>query len=392
MLKFRQSISGWKWTLLSVGLAILVVSMWYTNYLATKLSEGERDRVDVFVRAHYEISKNDDLNDDITFYADILLREDDIPLINTDLNDSILYASKAFGEGRDTNMAFLRQQIEKIKKTGPPPIENTSSYGRYRIYYKESRLISLLTYFPLVQLLLLGTFVAVGFLGVSATKRAEQNRVWVGMAKETAHQLGTPISAILAWIEHLRERADDQQMEIVDELRHDVEKLELVADRFSKIGSAPSLEKTDLRAQLLKSRDYMARRASRHVQFDFSTVEAGALLFARVNLHLFDWVIENLIRNALDALEDGTGTITVSIYQEGQDACIDLSDTGKGIAPANLRKVFDPGFSTKQRGWGLGLSLAKRIIEQYHRGKIYVQSSKPGEGTTFTIRLPKEGG
>jgi signal transduction histidine kinase len=364
--------------------------MWYTNYLAVRLSDGERERLDVIVRAHQELSNIEDLNTDISFYADILVRSENIPLINTDLNDNILFATKAFGAGNDTNIVFLKKQIEQIKRTGPPPIVNPSPNGPYKIYYKESRVLRLLTYFPLVQLLLIGAFVAVGFMGITSARRAEQNRVWVGMAKETAHQLGTPISAILAWIEHLRENATSEQHEIVTELRHDVEKLELVADRFSKIGSAPALDKTDLREQLLKSRDYMSRRASRHIEFDFSAVESIGPVHAKVNAHLFDWVVENLIRNALDAL-DAKGVIAVAVYAEGKDVCIDISDTGKGIAPAHVRKVFEPGFSTKQRGWGLGLSLAKRIIEQYHSGKIYVKSSKPGEGTTFTIRLPKEG-
>lgn len=387
-MKFWQQISGWKGTLVSVGLVILAVSMWYTNYLANKLSEGERDKVDVLVRAHQEIINNEDLDADISFYADILLQADDIPLINTDLNDNILYATKAFGEGNDTNIVYLEKQVEEIKKKGPPPIINSSPYGPYKIYYKESRLLRLLTYFPLVQLLLLGTFVAVGFMGISSAKKAEQNRVWVGMAKETAHQLGTPISAILAWIEHLKERVRPDEQEIVDELRHDVEKLELVADRFSKIGSAPVLERTDIRKELAQCRDYMARRASRHVAFDFHDIDTGPPAFAKINPHLFDWVIENMLRNALDALE-GEGKIIATIHEDEQGLYIDISDTGKGIPSSQFKKVFEPGFTTKQRGWGLGLSLAKRIIEQYHAGKIYVKKSKMGEGTTFTIKLPK---
>jgi len=264
-----------------------------------------------------------------------------------------------------------------------------NKYGAYKIYYKQSRLLQLLTYFPIVQLLLLATFVAIGFMGISSAKRAEQNRVWVGMAKETAHQLGTPISGILAWIEHLKENATGAQGEIVQELRRDVEKLELVADRFSKIGSAPVLERIDICKQLLDSREYMVRRASRHITFDFSNVEQRDPVYVRVNPHLFDWVIENLLRNALDALE-GDGTISANVQQDDHHVYIDVSDTGKGIPQAQVNKVFEPGFTTKQRGWGLGLSLAQRIIEQYHSGKIYVKKSKPGEGTTFTIRLPKD--
>jgi hypothetical protein len=362
--------------------------MWYTNYLANRLSAAERERLDVIVRAHQELSNIEDLNADITFYSDILLHADDIPLINTDMNDKILYATKAFGEGNDTNTVFLQKQMEEIKKNGPPPIINPSPHGPYKIYYKESRLLRLLTYFPLVQLLLLGTFVAVGFMGISSAKRAEQNRVWVGMAKETAHQLGTPISAILAWIEHLKESATDEQHEIVHELRHDVEKLELVADRFSKIGSAPILERTDIRRELIQCRDYMARRASRHIVFEFDDLDKEPPVYAMINPHLFDWVVENLLRNALDALE-GEGRISATVSEDEHEVSIDISDTGKGIPSSQFKKVFEPGFTTKQRGWGLGLSLAKRIIEQYHSGKIFVKKSKPGEGTTFTIKLPK---
>ncbi|HLF64090.1 MAG TPA: HAMP domain-containing sensor histidine kinase [Saprospiraceae bacterium] len=387
-MKLWQQISAWKGTLVLVGLVILGVSMWYTNYLAIRLSDAERERLDVIVRAHQEISNIEDLNADISFYADILLHADDIPLINTDMNDKVHFATKAFGEGNDTNIVFLQKQIEEIKKKGPPPIINPSPDGPYKIYYKESRLLQLLTYFPLVQLLLIGAFVAIGFMGISSARRAEQNRVWVGMAKETAHQLGTPISAILAWIEHLKERVTTEQQEIVQELRHDVEKLELVADRFSKIGSAPVLERTDLRRELAQCRDYMARRASRHVKFEFDDVDKEAQVYALINPHLFDWVIENMLRNALDALE-GEGKITATVHEDDHDVYIDISDTGKGIPQSQFKKVFEPGFTTKQRGWGLGLSLAKRIIEQYHSGKIFVKKSKQGEGTTFTIKLPK---
>lgn len=383
-----QKISGWKGTLVTVGLVILGVSMWYTNYLAIRLSDGERERLDVIVRAHQELSRIEDLNADITFYSDILIRSENIPLINTDMNDKLIFATKAFGEGNDTNTVFLQRQIEMIKRTGPPPIINPSPYGPYKIYYKESRLLRLMTYFPLVQLLLIGAFVAVGFMGITAARRAEQNRVWVGLAKETAHQLGTPISAILAWLEHLKEGANQEQQEIVHELRHDVEKLELVADRFSKIGSAPALVRTDICKELLECRDYMARRASRHVIFNFDDLVAQGPVFAQINSHLFDWVIENLLRNALDALE-GTGTITAKIQTEADTVSIDIADTGKGIPSSLFKKVFDPGFSSKKRGWGLGLSLAKRIIEQYHAGKIFVKKSKLGEGTTFTIKIPK---
>jgi signal transduction histidine kinase len=207
------------------------------------------------------------------------------------------------------------------------------------------------------------------------------------MAKETAHQLGTPISAILAWIEHLKEILGDDpdQQEIITELTKDVNRLDLVADRFSKIGSAPKLVEIDLYAQLDECKEYMEKRASRKIVFDF---DKGSGKNVMINEHLFNWVIENLIRNALDAM-GGTGKISTIVYEENNYFCLDLTDTGKGIAPSKFKTIFQPGYSTKSRGWGLGLSLAKRIIENYHSGKIYVKNSTPNQETTFTIKLPK---
>ena len=208
------------------------------------------------------------------------------------------------------------------------------------------------------------------------------------MAKETAHQLGTPISAILAWVEHLKDTNADNpgQLEIIEELGTDITRLELIADRFSKIGSAPELEKTNIYEQLELIKNYMRKRASRNVEFEFSTSDEP--LYVDINRHLFSWVLENLIRNALDAM-GGSGLISTKVHQEDGHISLDLTDTGKGIPASKHKLVFRPGYSTKVRGWGLGLSLAKRIIENYHKGKIFVKNSKIDEGTTFTIRLPK---
>ena len=228
-----------------------------------------------------------------------------------------------------------------------------------------------------------------GYLGLSSARQAEQNRVWVGMAKETAHQLGTPISAIVAWIEHLRGMSINRpdQLEILDELTNDVARLDLIADRFSKIGSAPNLEAKDIYKELDKARIYMQRRASRRVKFQFP--ETGAeKKYVNINAPLFNWVMENLLRNALDAM-DGEGLIKADVYEDHEMVCIDISDTGKGIPSSKQKMVFQPGFTTKKRGWGLGLSLAKRIIEEYHEGKIFVKQSEQNQGTIFTIKLPK---
>ena len=243
-------------------------------------------------------------------------------------------------------------------------------------------------YFPIAQFALIGFFVGLGYYLFNAARRGEQNRVWAGMAKETAHQLGTPISAIIAWIEFLKESNTDrpEELEVIGELRNDVTRLELIADRFSKIGSEPELEKARLFDLTEEIKDYMKRRSPRKVIFDFPEEDKGQ--YAMVNKHLFSWVLENLIRNSLDAM-DGSGTISAQIKEDQRYITIDISDTGKGIPASKHKEVFTPGYSTKQRGWGLGLSLAKRIIEQYHKGKIFVKSSKANEGTTFSIQLPR---
>lgn len=379
------TITKWKFILILAGMVILALSMAYTNYLAQKLSEGEFDKMNMLTLAYAELADSTDLDKDVSLPLQIVERNQDIPVISTDLNDRIIWA-RSFGPERDTNMTFLKKQLEEIKKEGPPPIVNNSRTGAFKIYYTESKLLRLLTFFPIFQLLLLIAFISIGFIGFSATKKAEQNRVWVGMAKETAHQLGTPISAILAWVEHLRNEASLENKEIVEELANDVNRLELIADRFSKIGSKPALERVNLYAVLENTREYMEKRASRRIRFDFPD-KSGEPLIVSVNVHLFSWVLENIIRNALDAME-GEGTISAKVTRVNKHVRIDIRDTGKGIPTSQLKKVFEPGFTTKQRGWGLGLSLAKRIIENYHQGRIYVKESKTGEGTAFSIELP----
>ncbi|MEL6988168.1 MAG: HAMP domain-containing sensor histidine kinase, partial [Bacteroidota bacterium] len=287
----------------------------------------------------------------------------------------------------DEDQELLTARKEKLLANGFEPLEG-SGYSRY-IYYEESTLIKLLKYLPLVQLLLISTFIAAGYFSFSTARRSEQNQVWAGMAKETAHQLGTPISAIIAWIEHLKLTAEEnpEQLEIIGELRNDVTRLELIADRFSKIGSEPVLEKTNIFRELEACKNYMQKRAPKKVQFKFPNPEASPI-FVRINPPLFDWVIENLLRNALDAM-GGSGMISAFVEEEGDYINIDIIDTGKGIPGNKLKTVFQPGYTTKKRGWGLGLSLAKRIIENYHNGKIFVKNSKLNEGTTFSIKLPK---
>lgn len=389
--------SYWKWYLAAGGALIIIISLLYTRYLADRLIEREKQQAEQFAEAMRMLAKM--RTDTTSYYWDLTLnlkiieQNTTIPVVL--LNESgEIEAYRNIDERnldtmdiKDVQKALdrmMNQDTGVIELVFPPDIHKT-------LIYTHSRLLWWLQLYPVLQLSLIAAFIALGYIGFSSARRAEQNQVWLGMAKETAHQLGTPITAILGWIETLKavneERPDNQEM--LDELRNDVTRLELVADRFSKIGASPELTPTDFYVQLEKNRDYMQRRAPRKVEFDFPKPGAHAPLLVNINPPLFDWVIENLLRNAIDALEGGIGRISANIYEEGKYICLDINDTGKGIPPGKFRTVFKPGYSTKTRGWGLGLSLSKRIIEDYHRGKIFVKNSEPGKGTTFTVKMPK---
>lgn len=380
--------SRWKIYLAIAGILIVALSMAYTNYLADRLTIEERNKVDQWGLAQDQINDADNEDYelcDFTLHIKLLESNTSIPVIWVSEGGTINFAIN-FGEEKDTNTVFLQNELENIKASGKEPIK---TYGGY-LYYKDSTILVLLQYLPVVQFILIAAFILFGYLGFSSSRRAEQNRVWVGMAKETAHQLGTPISAIMAWIEHLKSYAAENEgiAEIITELDNDVKRLDLVADRFSKIGSAPELEKVNIYEELESCKIYMQKRASRKIAFNFPGLVTPPL-YVKINPHLFDWVVENLLRNALDAME-GTGEINADIYEEKEFVVIDISDTGKGIPTSKMKTVFQPGYTTKKRGWGLGLSLAKRIIETYHSGRIFVKKSVINEGTTFTIKLPKE--
>ncbi len=375
--------SRWKWYLGAVGIIIVLISLVYTNFLSKRLAEGERTKAENIALAMTTINEAD-YTENLDLELQTIQSNTTIPIIIQYENGTLEAIN--FSEERLSDSTFLARQVTAMEKEGFEPISN--SLGQ-KFYYKESTVLRLLRFFPLVQLILIASFIGFGYLGLSAARRSEQNRVWVGMAKETAHQLGTPISGMVAWLENLKllREEDGEVLEIVEELGKDVNRLELIADRFSKIGSSPKLEPIDLYYELDQCRSYMERRAPRKVKFDFPGPQTG-IATVNINAHLFDWVIENLLRNALDAM-GSEGNISATIYEEGSQFCIDISDTGKGILPSRFKTVFQPGFTTKKRGWGLGLSLAKRIIEDYHKGKIFVKDSIENVGTTFTIKLPK---
>ncbi|MFM7839513.1 MAG: sensor histidine kinase, partial [Chitinophagaceae bacterium] len=281
---------------------------------------------------------------------------------------------------------YLPKKLAQFRAENPPIIwrdpQNETQVNYF--YYGDTSLLDQVRYYPLVQLLIIGLFIILTIVALTTSFRSAQNQVWAGMAKETAHQLGTPLSSLQGWVEMLKGTAADAR--IVEEMSKDVDRLRLVSDRFGKIGSTPHLEPHDILQQVSTMMEYMRKRATDKVVFQFNTQHQQLVI--PVSPPLFDWVIENLLKNALDAME-ARGTISVTVHADEKEVYIDISDTGKGISPSHVRKVFTPGFTTKKRGWGLGLSLSKRIIEQYHRGKLFVKQTEVGKGTTFRIILHK---
>ena len=389
------SSSRWPTFLALAGLLIVGASVWYTNRLASGLADVEQKYVDLYEESLNRLSEADPVDtssmDDTSIEMDIMSSMKSVPriLVNREGGVDDWFGFGARDDYDPTDRTEDSLYIAGVLKRWIQDDRRPLAIGPQLQYFGESSLLRELRYFPWVQFLLISSFVFLGYLGINQTRRAEQNRVWVGLAKETAHQLGTPISAIMGWVAHLRAlyENDEDIVMVADELEHDVERLSMVANRFSKIGATPELEVHNIYEELDKCREYMQKRAPRKVTFDFPGPDAGDLPVA-INPLLFDWVFENLLRNALDAM-DGKGHLAGSVRAAGDKVIIDITDTGKGIKPKDVKRVFKPGFTTKKRGWGLGLSLVKRIVEEYHRGRIVVSRSEPGVGTTFSITLPR---
>ena len=379
MIGFRFN---WRWLLALLGIAIICGTIFYSQYLAQKIRTEEQQKIEQWLAASKAI-----LNPDLTLPNLIRNEQHSIPIIETDEKDSITSYFNLDSFKIANDKSYLSKQF-KIFRSQNPPLEikwSDSPYTANRYYYGHTALLDQVRYYPLIQLLLVAVLIFFIVYSISTHNRAIQNQVWAGMAKETAHQLGTPLSSLQGWIEMLKE--EGLPAETVSELQKDVDRLKLVSDRFSKIGSIPHLEKSDIVLQIQQMLDYMRKRTTSKVQFIFET-DGLKTVEANISPPLFDWVIENLLKNALDAME-GRGSIDVKIKDEPQQVIIDVSDTGKGISAVNVRRVFDPGFTTKKRGWGLGLSLSKRIMETYHKGELFVKHSDLGKGTTFRIVLPK---
>lgn len=370
--------------LLFLATLIVGASLIYTHILATNLGEQERNKVALWANAYKNLNQADE-NTDIGFLFDVIKNNETVPVILADEAGDIKAWRNLDSIKAERDPDYLVRQLKNMKEDRPPIVVQVGPDEENYIYYKDSFPLVQLRFFPFVQLGVIALFILIGYVTIMTTRSAEQNRVWVGMAKETAHQLGTPISSLMAWVEYLKESGDKPiRPEVTEEIEKDVNRLELVAERFSKIGSKPSLDPLDLNALLLRSMNYVKDRASGKVNFQLIEKDQVS---ADLNAPLFEWVMENLLKNALDAME-GAGQLSITVSQLENTAIIDVIDDGKGIPRSKFNTVFQPGFSTKKRGWGLGLALTKRIVEQYHGGKIVVKDSVEGKGTTFRITLP----
>ncbi|MBL7773870.1 MAG: HAMP domain-containing histidine kinase [Chitinophagaceae bacterium] len=380
-----QKYLNWKTTLVLIAVVIAATAMFFANRLTKKLAYEERKKVDVIQQALEMAVKQNEEN--LILASTIISSNETIPLINTDSKDSIINIinidTLVSNNQKDREQHLIRVLAE-LKKMHPPIEISISDTEKQFIYYGESQLLKQLRYFPYLLLFILFLFLLIVATFINTSGRQIRDKVWVGMSKETAHQLGTPLTSLVAWLEYLK--TTNIEKPALEEMQKDVFRLQLIADRFSKIGSVPQLEEEILQNRLKEIISYMQRRASKNVQFEIHSNKPEVLVV--ICGPLFDWVIENLIRNALDAM-DGKGKISLQIRDEITQTVIDITDTGKGISPKNVKRVFNPGFSTKKRGWGLGLSLAKRIISEYHYGDIFVKKSELGKGTTFRIILKR---
>ncbi len=380
-----QSLFSWRTVLALVAIAIVSGTIIYSQYLAKKIIREESQKVAQWVEASKAVINNPSM--DLTLPNLIRNEQTSIPIIETDERDSIISYINLDSTKAAQDTAFLEHKLREFRAANKPIVLKLSEdpYMANKYYYGNTTLLTEVRYFPLIQLFVVALFIFVTIVSITTRNQSTQNQVWAGMAKETAHQLGTPISSLQGWVEMLREIPGNDQ--ITPELQKDVNRLKLVSDRFGKIGSRPQLEMVNLVTQVGQMVEYIRRRATPKVLFSIDSQEETEV-YAKVSPLLFDWVIENLLKNALDAME-GKGEIAVTIRDTDADTIVDVRDTGKGISAANINRIFKPGFTTKKRGWGLGLSLSKRIIEQYHKGQLFVKTSEPGKGTTFRIVLVK---
>ncbi len=392
---FYQNNTTLKWVVLGISILISIGSIYYTHILVDQLKERERQQVQLYAKAIEFFANDEGTSGDVNFIAqEILFQNNSIPIIQIDEKGKILSIRNVdvtetwTAKRKET---FLENQISLMGKTYDPirvtlrDPQTGEVFGTQYIYYRNSFLLTQLIAYPFIQLSVIAIFAFISYLAFSYSRSAEQNQVWVGLAKETAHQLGTPISSLMAWIEVIRDFPEMKEKGVVEELEKDVQKLRMVTERFSSIGSVPVLKKENVVLLINNVVNYLRPRVSSKVKMEVYTLSEN--IAANVHAPLFEWVIENLCKNAVDAMEN-SGTIAIKILRGSEGKVfIDISDTGKGIPRSKIQMVFRPGFTTKKRGWGLGLTLAQRIVDTYHNGKISVKNSEENVGTTFRIAL-----
>jgi len=375
----------WKILFLVLGLLIALSSLYYSNNIVQKLADEEEKKVKLIAKVWRELA---DVNStaDISFLLDIIKDNSTVPVILATADNEIVSWKNLDSIQAEQNPSYLKEVLMDMKNQNEAIKveinENTSQF----IYYKNSILIDALKFYPWIQLSVIFLFMILAYSAFSSSRNAEQKQVWVGMAKETAHQLGTPLSSLYGWLEYFK--SSGTSAEICAEIEKDIERLNIIADRFSKIGSTPKLEKENIVQLMQKNIEYLQKRISKNIQLNFSSVVSSDST-VYVSFPLLNWVIENVCKNAVDAM-GGNGELSIVITEDKSGFIIDIQDTGKGIPKAQIKQIFKPGFTSKKRGWGLGLSLAKRIIEEYHQGKIFVKHSEINVGTTIRIILPKQ--
>ena len=369
-----------KYLFIVAAVVIAIASVFVSDLLIKDLAREERQKIEVWAEATRVLTSEDpSLN--MNLILQIIQGNTAIPVMLCNDRDSVMnYKNLELPEKNVDE--FLQQKVQELKKKKDPIVIDMEDGTYQYLYYDDSLILKRLLVYPYAQLTVMAVFILTAFLALASTKKAEQNKVWVGLSKETAHQLGTPISSLIAWLEYLKLKEVDPTL--LAEMEKDVKRLEMIAERFSKIGSTPEPVPVNICESVRSALDYMETRISSKVKITVEAPEEPVMVL--MNQALFAWVVENLCKNAVDAME-GQGNITFHIEEKGKKVRIDVTDTGKGILKSKFKTVFNPGYTTKKRGWGLGLSLVKRIIESYHGGKIYVKSSEIGKGTTFRIEL-----
>lgn len=381
--------------LLIIAVLIAIGTLYYTQTLVQKLQEKERQIVELYAKGIEYLANTTNPDVDITFLFDNIIKPIDFPLIQSDAENNVYNKTDIRNVELDSNMTgeefkiFVAKLLDEMDATHPPIEVKYEGTIINKIHYGDSEHIKQLRYYPYIQLAIAALFIIIGYVGFSSIKRSEQSNIWVGMAKETAHQFGTPISSLMGWLEMLKMnyKEPDKVLDITEEISNDVEKLNKITYRFSKIGAKPELTKKKVIEEMKQVTAYFERRLPQTGKSVDLKITGDETACAEINSELFEWVIENLIKNALDAIEGTSGKIEIAVRKVKKRVEVEVSDSGKGIEMKRRKDVFRPGYSTKKRGWGLGLSLSKRIIEGYHGGKIFVKSSIPGEGTTFKIIL-----